>query len=129
MRYRVVFFICSMFLASLSRAQTKSYQTFKEVVDYHISKLKEDVRSYDNIFVITSLGDDVDLSERVYQVENGLNASLLKKEDMNYLVKIMIDLKSETLKVDIANFRVIKKSRKRLHLVNLSTGGTYLVKP
>lgn len=118
-----------MFIVPLSYAQTNSYSTVREAVDYHISRLKEDVRNYDNIFVVTSLGDDVDLSERVYQIENGLNASLLKKEDVNYLVKIMIDLKSETLKVDIANFRVIKKSRKRLHLVNLSTGGTYLIKP
>jgi hypothetical protein len=113
----------------LSYAQNNSFSTIKEAVNYHINRLKKDVRNYDNIFVVTSLEEDVDLSERVYQIENGLNASLLKKDDTNYLVKIIIDLKSEVLKVDIVNFRVIKKSRKALHMINLSNRGTYFIKP
>lgn len=118
-----------MFIFPFSYGQTTSFNTIKEAVNYHINKLKKDVRNYDNIFVVTSLAGDVDLSERVYQVENGLNASFLKKNDTNYLVKIIIDLKSEAVKVNIINFRVIKKSRKALHLLNLSNGGTYFIKP
>jgi len=129
MKYQVTCFICFMFIFPFSYGQTTSFSTIKEAVNYHINKLKKDVRNYDNIFVVTSLAGDVDLSERVYQVENGLNASFLKKNDTNYLVKIIIDLKSEEVKVNIINFRVIKKSRKALHLLNLSNGGTYFIKP
>ncbi|WP_149526261.1 hypothetical protein [Sphingobacterium hotanense] len=129
MKYQVTFFLCFMFMIPLSYAQTNSFSTIKEAVNYHINRLKEDVRNYDNIFVITGLSEDVDLSERVYQVENGFNASFLKKDDTNYLVRIIIDLKSEVLKVDMINFRVIKKSRKAIHLINLSNGGTYFIKP
>jgi len=113
---------------STAFSQENQYHSIQEALNHHIEQLKANVRHYDNVFVITKLEDDTALPEKALKVENGLDAKSLKKEDQNFLVEIKIETKVNYLKINITNYRVVKLSNKKLKLLNLSNGQTYIVK-
>ncbi len=122
------FLLFIIFLTNSVFSQKKSFPSIQEALDYHVTQLKGDIRNYTNVFIVTSLGDSLNVSENVFQVENSLNAKFLNKKDQNFLVKLFIDVNSSPLRIDVANFRVVKQSNRKIKLKNLGNGNSYTIK-
>jgi len=123
-------FILLFFLFAFSKSvfsQEKQFHSVQEILDHHITGLQKNISNYNHIFVTTNLADDLKAPAKVFQVENSLNAKFLNKKDENYLVKLSIYANSVPIKIDIANFKVVKISNKKLKLLNLGSGNSYTI--
>jgi hypothetical protein len=123
-------FIIILFLSIIKGevlAQEKSFSTIQEVLTYHLNELKGSIGRYDRIFMVTSIEDQAVFPDKVYQVENSLNPKFLKKGNHYFLVKLVFYTGTNHAKIDAVNYRIIKESNKRLRLLNLSNGNTYVI--
>jgi hypothetical protein len=128
MKKNVLIIVISCLMLGTAYSQENTYHSIQEAINHHIEQLKANVRHYDNVFVITKLEDDITLPEKALKVEDGLDGKFLKKEDQNFLVEIKIETKVNYLKIGVTNYRVVKLSNKKLKLLNLSNGQTYIIK-
>lgn len=113
--------------ANIAYSQDSSYHSIQEILDHHIKELYKNISHYDNIFVIMNMGN-VTLQQGVFKVENGINAKFLRKRDRNYLVEAEIATQLNYIRIDGTNYRVIKISKRKVKLVNLSNGQIYIIK-
>lgn len=125
--YRIILLLVIFCSGNIAIAQSKPTSSIQDAVNQHLSELKKHLAGYDNIFLLTKVDDQLSVSEKVWKVENGLNAKMLKKKDKNYLVVVKVSSQSEYLKIDMINYSVAKISNKELKLINLNNGGTYIV--
>lgn len=109
-------------------SQVNSYHSIQEALNHQIEELKRYIGHFDHVFVVTNLDDSITLSGKVFNIESGINAKFIKKRDKDFLIGIKIATQLNYLKIDMTNFRVIKLSNKEIHLINLSSGHTYLIK-
>jgi hypothetical protein len=126
-KYILVIVISWFTLVCSAYSQENSYHSIQEALNHHIEELKSHFSYYDNIFIITNMDDKIALSERTFKVENGINAKFLQKKAQNYLVEVKVSTQLNYLKIDVTNYKVIKLSNKRINLVNLSNGHSYII--
>jgi hypothetical protein len=115
-------------LSGVSFAQENRPNSVQEIISQHLMELKKLITDYDNIFVATTIDEQLSLPEKVLKIENGINARLIKKRDKNYLVVVRIASQSDYIKIDMINYSVIKLSNKEVQLINLNNGKTYVIK-
>ncbi|MGM9475218.1 hypothetical protein ACS5PU_02265 [Pedobacter sp. GSP4] len=123
-------FILLFFLSAFNKSvfsQEKEFHSLQEVLDHHIAGLQKNISNYSHIFITTNLAEGLKVPDKVFQVENSLNAKFLDKKDQNYLVRISIYANSVPVKIDISNFKVVKVTNKKLTLLNLGSGNTYTI--
>ena len=122
----IALFFCFVSAKNLY-GQENSFHSLEEAITNNIEKLKNLIGNYDNIFLTTNTDSSLIMPAKIYKVENGINAKFLKKNDKNYFIEVRIAAKLNFLKIDITNYRVIKLSSKKIHLINLSNGQTYVI--
>jgi len=113
---------------NISYCQENNYHSVQQVLSHHIGQLRSEIGHYDHIFIITNLEDSVILPAKVLRVENRIDTKFLKKKDKNFLVEIKIANQLNYLKIGITNYRIVKLSKKKIELLNLNSGHTYVVK-
>ncbi len=121
----IVIFGC---IINTARSQENTYHSIQEALNHHIEQLKVNIGHYDNMFIATKLEDNITLPKNVLRIENTIEARFLKKEDQNFLVEVRIATQLNYIKIDVTNYRVVKLSNKKLKLLNLSNGQTYIIK-
>lgn len=103
--------------------QNSNLKTLNEVIDFHLQNLKKNLDYYDNIYVVLDFDQDFfEGRKKIYNVLSSLEPKFLTKKESNFLVKFV--LKDENV-IEAINFRITKKSNKKLFLANLSNGGIY----
>ncbi len=109
------------------KTQNRSFHNIQEAIDYHIAELKEgNWNNLKRIYISGAL-DSVSTTENVLVIQNSINPKYLKKDETNLLIRVMINPKSSKTALTILNFNVKKKSRRHLYLINLGSGGKYII--
>jgi hypothetical protein len=108
--------------------QERNYHSIQQVLSHHIEQLKTNIGHYDNIFIITNLEDSLILPKNVLRVESRIDAKFLNKKNRDFLVEARIATQLNYLKIDITNYRIVKLSNKKIKLLNLNNGQTYIIK-
>jgi hypothetical protein len=90
--------------SSVAFAQDKTASSIQDAVNEHLSVLTSSITGYDNIFIATKMDDQLLVPQKVWKIENVLNAKLIKRKAKNYLVVIRIGSQSEYLKLDLINY-------------------------
>jgi hypothetical protein len=129
MKRNILIVVTSWFIVTNSAyGQESTYHSIQEALNHHIEQLKSNISHYDKIFIMTNLSDSMTLADRVFKIENGINAKFLQKSDENYLIEIRVATETSYLKIYVTNYRVIRLSTKKVKLINLSNGDNYLIK-
>lgn len=126
-KYNLTITFCFI-LNSVVLCQEKSFHIIQEALNFHISEFKSHLNHYDNIYIVTTVDENISLPEHVFQIGNVLNPKFLKKKDQDFLIKLVLYNRGDTVKMDAINFRIIKRSNRKIDLLNMSNGQTYVIK-
>lgn len=116
--------IFGILFSNLVFCQKQVYHSIQEALDSNLTNLQNHIGHFDNIFIISNLDDSIMLPSKIFRVIGNINAKFLKKGDLNYLVEITIPTQLDDFQIEITNYKIIRLSKKKIKLSNLSNGQT-----
>lgn len=118
-----------LLLHNSSFGQTKKFHSLERLVDDHVANAKPYFNKSDKIFVTVDFEDTLSYQDKIIPLHTSINPRSFKKRDRVYLVRFIVNSGGGGFIVSAVNFRVLKKSRRRISLLNLGNRDKYELVP
>lgn len=127
MKQTICLIIMCFVLVGTAFSQVKKSTKLQDVIDTHVETFKNNINSYDNVYVVVSFDKEIMKREdRVYLVLPHIHPQHLNRNDNNFLIEfVFYDDPKEGVKVRAINSRIVKQTNKKLKLINLMNGQNY----